>query len=37
MPSNATRQKLSITAGAVASVIVVGWIAVLALAALSAR
>jgi hypothetical protein len=37
MPSYATRQRLKITAGAVTSLIVVGWLAALAIAALSAR
>jgi hypothetical protein len=31
------RQKLKIAAGAVAAMIIVGWLAVLAIAALSAR
>jgi len=37
MPSYTTRQKLKITAGAAASLIIVGWLAVLAIAALSVR
>jgi hypothetical protein len=37
MLSNTARQRLKITAGAAAALIVVGWLAVLAFAALSAR
>jgi hypothetical protein len=37
MLSYATRQRLKVTAGAVASLVMVGWLAVLAIAALSAR
>jgi hypothetical protein len=32
-----TKEKLKLTAGAVASLIIVGWVAVLAIAFLSAR
>jgi hypothetical protein len=32
-----TKEKLKITAGAIASLVIVGWIAVLAIAYLSAR
>jgi hypothetical protein len=32
-----TREKLKITAGAVASLVIVGWVVVLAIAFLSAR
>lgn len=37
MPSCTTRQRLRITAGAAASLIIVGWLVVLAAAALSVR
>ncbi len=37
MPSYATRQRLKITAGAVASLVIVGWLVALAVAALSVR
>jgi hypothetical protein len=37
MPSYATKEKAKITAGAVASLVIVGWLLVIAIAILSTR
>jgi len=37
MRPHTTKEKLKLTAGAVASLVIVGWLAVLAIALLSAR